>query len=511
MMWNQLLSGLLMFFRLRRAAATAAMMIKGTVVVYSIPACPHCRTAKATLASRGLSYVDVNMEQHPQLRPWLRETTGKTSVPQIFFNRHYVGGNSDLQKLAEDEDEWSRLVQELEQTELEPGDGAPRIPDPEEAATVKSPAAVLPVECEKDELSRLAIDLHDRSNLIMDHRVGIFTKVKDSFSGAAFVSWMMKEQASDRENALSMGQQLMDKRFIQAVSGTDGGTFDASAKALYRMTEDDHPSALNSGESSGCPPPPAAELAEGLRKLMLSMYADNISDDGKSVNYAGIKASSDWPLYVRMARELQRVDILGLSRPEKLAFFINVYNALVIHGNIATGHPKNVWQRWKFFNRTAYVLGGSPFTLQDIENGVLRANKTGVGALSPQFARADPRLRVALPAAEPRIHFALNCGARSCPPIKTFSAKNIESELDLAAAAYLETDDGVCVEPAKAQVHLSTLLKWYRSDFGDTDEQVLRWVLKHLSGDKAARLEQLLQAGGYKVIYIPYDWTNNAK
>ena len=69
------------------------------------------------------------------------------------------------------------------------------------------------------------------------------------------------------------------------------------------------------------------------------------------------------------------------------------------------------------------MLGGSPFTLQDIENGVLRANKKGVGALSPQFAKADPRRRLSLERAEPRIHFALNCGAKSCPPIKTFSAE----------------------------------------------------------------------------------------
>ena len=77
----------------------------------------------------------------------------------------------------------------------------------------------------------------------------------------------------------------------------------------------------------------------------------------------------------------------------------------------------------QFFNNTAYVLGGSPFTLQDIENGVLRANKKGVGALSPQFSKVDPRRRLSLDQAEPRIHFALNCGAKSCPPIKTFSAQ----------------------------------------------------------------------------------------
>ena len=84
--------------RLRRL--TAAMMIKGTVVVYSIPACPHCRSAKATLAQRGLQYVDVDLERFPHLGPWLTEATGKTSVPQIFFNSRHIGGNSELQLLV---------------------------------------------------------------------------------------------------------------------------------------------------------------------------------------------------------------------------------------------------------------------------------------------------------------------------------------------------------------------------------------------------------------------------
>ncbi|KAF0314525.1 hypothetical protein FJT64_001528 [Amphibalanus amphitrite] len=436
------------------------MMIKGTVVVYSIPACPHCRTAKATLTQRGLQYVD-------------------------------------------DASQWEQLVTLLEQTELNPSDaGAPRIPKPEEAVTTSAPAAVLPVECEKDELSRLAIDLHDRSNLIMDHRVGLFTKIRDSFSGEAFVNWMIKEKESDEANALDMGQQLMDKHFIQNVSGgADSTKFEGSAKAFYRMTEDDNQGALNSGETAGCPPLPAGELAENLRKLMLTMYAENISPDGKTTGVT----TCGWRV------SCSEVDIFGLNREEKLAFFINVYNALVVHGNIATGHPTNVWQRWKFFNNTAYVLGGSPFTLQDIENGVLRANKKGVGALSPQFSKVDPRRRLSLERAEPRIHFALNCGAKSCPPIKTFSAQNIESELDLASASYLETDDGIRLEPAKGVVHLSTLLKWYRSDFGEDDKEVLAWVLRHLTGEKAEQLKQMLDSGNFKINYIPYDWTNNAK
>ena len=62
-------------------------------------------------------------------------------------------------------------------------------------------------------------------------------------------------------------------------------------------------------------------------------------------------------------------------REDKLAFFINIYNALVIHGNIERGTPTNTYQRYKFFSTVSYNIGGQNFTLNDIENGILRGNK----------------------------------------------------------------------------------------------------------------------------------------
>ena len=58
-----------------------------------------------------------------------------------------------------------------------------------------------------------------------------------------------------------------------------------------------------------------------------------------------------------------------------MAFFINIYNALVIHGNIERGTPTNTYQRYKFFSTVSYNIGGQNFTLNDIENGILRGNK----------------------------------------------------------------------------------------------------------------------------------------
>jgi len=71
----------------------------------------------------------------------------------------------------------------------------------------------------------------------------------------------------------------------------------------------------------------------------------------------------------------------------------------------------------------SYFIGGYTYSLNDIENGILRSNRKALGAFRKPFGKNDPRLKVALKRVEPKIHFALVCGAKSCPPIKTYTAK----------------------------------------------------------------------------------------
>ena len=63
------------------------------------------------------------------------------------------------------------------------------------------------------------------------------------------------------------------------------------------------------------------------------------------------------------------------------------------------------------------------YSLHDIESGILRANRRAVASFFRPFSKTDPRLAFALPEPEPMIHFALVCGAKSCPPIKTYTAQ----------------------------------------------------------------------------------------
>lgn len=280
---------------------------------------------------------------------------------------------------------------------------------------------------------------------------------------------------------------------------------------LYRLMDDDESTALNAGEMSTCEPRPAGELGEDIRKLILKIYAAFLSHDGKKVNYKGIAGSDEFKKYVRLTKELQRVNVVDASGDEKVAFFINIYNALVIHANVAFGPPVNLWQRYKFFNTVRYIIGGHAYSLQDIENGVLRANRKGVGMLFRPFSQSDPRLKVALDEPEPFVHFALVCGAKSCPPIKTYSTDGLEDQLKLAAEAFLDSEDGLTIDMNKKQIFLTKILSWYQEDFGKNKEEVLQWILANLSdGERKSQLKELLDGKSYKVGYKHYDWGLNS-
>lgn len=72
----------------------------GRVTVYSIQGCPNCVQAKSTLGRIGVPVCDVDLGKHPELRARVKELTGRSTVPQIFFNNVHVGGNDDLQNLV---------------------------------------------------------------------------------------------------------------------------------------------------------------------------------------------------------------------------------------------------------------------------------------------------------------------------------------------------------------------------------------------------------------------------
>jgi hypothetical protein len=178
----------------------------------------------------------------------------------------------------------------------------------------------------------------------------------------------------------------------------------------------------------------------------------------------------------------------------KNAFWINLYNGFT--QMLLKKNPELYQSRTRFFTQKSLCIAGIHMSLDDIEHGILRRSKLkwSLGYLNNMFAPAwEKGLRVAQ--LDCRIHFALNCGARSCPPILFYRAEKIEQQLDTATTAYLESE--VDYEEQKNSVRLPAILSWFRADFGGKPGMITL-LKKH---------NIIPQNSQPKIIFKPYDWT----
>jgi len=147
------------------------------------------------------------------------------------------------------------------------------------------------------------------------------------------------------------------------------------------------------------------------------------------------------------------------------SFWLNVYNAVV--QETLDEDPGQFQNRRTFFGRELVEVAGTELSLDGIEHGILRRSQVSVGlgyVRWPGFLVDEFERRMRVESVDPRIHFALNCGAASCPSIAAYTRTGIDDELDLATARYFETE--IEYDPDAGVVRVPRLLLWYRGDFG---------------------------------------------
>jgi hypothetical protein len=282
------------------------------------------------------------------------------------------------------------------------------------------------------------------------------------------------------------------ERLLDIISGTD------RARTLNPVA------APNADPRDGSP---AAELGDLLHEVLSSRLAD---DDGH-VDYATLRAGTLYDDFRHCAAKLRAFDPSTLpDRNSRLAFWINLYNTLVLDGVIALGVQRSIMEQHAgltFLRQAAYIVGGQRMSCDDIEHGILRANRGHPLFPGEQFHSSDPRLKWVIEPFDARIHFALNCASRSCPPIRAYSPEKLDSQLDLATRSYLATD--VQIVPENNALHLSSIFKWFSSDFGGRDG-IIEFVLSHLS-DGAERLWLSKERSRVSLRYKAYDWSLNSR
>jgi len=206
-----------------------------------------------------------------------------------------------------------------------------------------------------------------------------------------------------------------------------------------------------------------------------------------------------------LAAPLRSLDLDDLApRSLAMAFWINVYNALVIHGVLENKIRESVREVPNFFAKVGYNIGGHDFSLDDIEHGLLRANRGHPMRVAlPQLAPWDPRRGAIIKPMDRRIHFALNCGAASCPPIRFYTAENLDDELAMAASSFVY--GGGVESQDNGPVLISKLFQWYARDFGLRKHAQLDVALSYID-DAKHRQAPSAAAQDKGIAYKDYDW-----
>lgn len=187
-------------------------------------------------------------------------------------------------------------------------------------------------------------------------------------------------------------------------------------------------------------------------------------------------------------RRLAEADADVLSRHARLALFLNAYNAFTLklvieHPGIASIRDIPSGGRWK---AGRWRLAGRTVSLDALEHKIIR----------PEFG-------------EPRIHFALVCAAKGCPPLRNepYTRDKLGAQLDDQTTRFLAEPGNLRWEEATGILYVSELLDWFRGDFGSGEKEVVAFVRRYVDPAVAKQIEA---AGDtVKVRYLKYDWSLN--
>lgn len=225
---------------------------------------------------------------------------------------------------------------------------------------------------------------------------------------------------------------------------------------------------------------PAFRIDNSAYDALLGEYVT-----GSGVRYAAWHANAeDRAALDTYVSQLEAASPTELTRYQRLAFWINAYNAVTLK-LILDHYPvksiKKIDNPWK---EKRFTVQGTSYSLDEIENEVIRKQWK-----------------------EPRIHFAINCGAVSCPPLRAqaYEGAVLDEQLEEQTVAFLGNPDFNDVDD-RGRLQLSKIFGWYREDFDTASGSLAAYVRPYFDELKQLTPEQLKKV---KVKTQGYDWDLN--
>lgn len=217
-------------------------------------------------------------------------------------------------------------------------------------------------------------------------------------------------------------------------------------------------------------------------------------DPARGMDYAALKAHDAGALQ-NLRQQLGRVNVAALNRKQQLAYWINVYNVNTV-ATIVESYPVESIRdistdpiiRLNVFKKERIPVGSAKLSLDDVENAKIREGFH-----------------------DPRIHFAINCAARSCPPIRpeAYNGASVDAQLDDQVRRFLSGPLGARFETKgnDVTVHVTKIMDWFNKDFEQWAGGKAAFLRRYVTPDK----QRLIDRAGSELDfeYHDYDWSLN--
>ncbi|XP_027085608.1 uncharacterized protein [Coffea arabica] len=252
-------------------------------------------------------------------------------------------------------------------------------------------------------------------------------------------------------------------------------------------------------------------------------YKNLVRFTANSVDPKCISNSSSIALFQKLKllmNNLQKVDLKHMNYQQKLAFWINMYNASIMHAFLQYGVPSNSSPEklLSLLNKAKLSIGGTTVTARTIEQSILRKPESSL--IKEVLGQADKkdntnleskvRERYGLEPADPNVTFALCCGTRSSPAVKIYTAEGVMAELEKSKLEYLQAS--IIVTGTKRIAIPEHLLR-HMHDFAQDVESLIEWVCHQLPTSGSLRKSMVdcfrgIPVGKASTIIdkIPYDF-----
>lgn len=236
--------------------------------------------------------------------------------------------------------------------------------------------------------------------------------------------------------------------------------------------------------AAAAPPPDYSLWAELLKKHY---------DPARGMDYKALK--QDKAALDKLRQQMAAVDTRFLSRQDQLAYWINLYNISTVNV-VVDNYPVDSIRdistdplvRLNVFKKDHVQAKTGPMSLNDVENDKIREGFK-----------------------DPRIHFAINCAAKSCPPIRPepYVGARINQQLDDQTRKFLNGPNGVRLEKKGSTLVIRTtkIMEWFESDFERWGGGTLAFLKRYVTPDKE---KQIAVAGSQvKIEFDDYSWDLN--